>query len=102
MRPRLEAKLVEILWLAHVQRAQQHRIHYSEDEDVCPNPQHQSEYGYQRERGRLPKHAQRITNILQQVGHEWQASIGRTRFCGRERIIEIFSSIGQPLSYPTH
>src|SRR5207253_1973000 len=69
-RPRLEAKLVEVLWLAHIQRAQQHRIHYSEDEDVRPNPKHQSEGGYERERGRLPKHAQRITNIQQQILHK--------------------------------
>src|SRR6266446_2703114 len=41
--PRLETKLVEVLGLAHIQRAQQHRIYYSEDEDVCPNPKHQSD-----------------------------------------------------------
>src|SRR6266480_136520 len=42
-RPRLEAKLVEILRVADIQRMQQHRIHYSEDDDVCPNAQHQSD-----------------------------------------------------------
>src|SRR6266576_2365736 len=39
-RPRLEAKLVEILRVAHIQRMQQDRIQYSEDDDVGPNPQH--------------------------------------------------------------
>lgn len=29
--------------------------------------------GYKRERGRLPKHAQRIANIQEQVFHDWQA-----------------------------
>src|SRR6266700_6913619 len=42
-RPRLEAKLVEILRVADIQRMQQHRIHHSEDDDVCPNAQHQSD-----------------------------------------------------------
>lgn len=42
-RPRLEAKLVEILRVAEIKRVQQDRIHYSEDEDVCPNSQHQSD-----------------------------------------------------------
>ena len=27
----------------HIQRLQQDRIQHSEDDDVCPNPQHQSE-----------------------------------------------------------
>jgi hypothetical protein len=61
------ANLIEVLWVAHIQRAQEDRIHYSKDEDVCPNPQHESEYGYEREGGRLPQHAKRITNIQQQV-----------------------------------
>src|SRR6266700_2625403 len=42
-RPWLEAKLVEILRVADIQRMQQHRIHYSENDDVRPNAQHQSE-----------------------------------------------------------
>src|SRR6266576_753735 len=42
-RPRLEAKLVEILRVADIQRVQQDRVHYSEDDDVCPNPKHQSD-----------------------------------------------------------
>jgi hypothetical protein len=31
---------LRVLWLAHIQRAQQHCIHYSKDEDVRPDPQH--------------------------------------------------------------
>src|SRR6266851_8167798 len=42
-RPRLEAKLVEILRVAHIQRVKQHRIDYSEDDNVRPNAQHQSD-----------------------------------------------------------
>ena len=63
-------KLIEALRVAHRQRVQQDRIQHSEDDDVGPNAQHQSEYGYGRERGRLAKHAQRITNIQQQVLQE--------------------------------
>ncbi len=48
---------------------QQNRIDYSEDDNVCPNAQHQSDQSYERERGRLPKHAQRVTNIQQQILH---------------------------------
>src|SRR6266404_4823966 len=59
-RPRLEAKLVEILRVADIQRVKQDRIDYSEDDDVRPDPQHQSDQGYKRECGRLPQHAQRI------------------------------------------
>src|SRR5256885_12056552 len=40
--PRLKAKLVEILRLAHIQRMQQDRIHYSEHDNVRTNAQHQS------------------------------------------------------------
>ena len=47
----------------------------SKDEDVCPNEQHQSERGYDRERGRLPQHAQRITDIQHQVFHQWHAGV---------------------------
>src|SRR5881628_2905252 len=71
---------------------QQDRVHYSKDEDVCSNPQHQSEQGYKRERWRLPKHAQRETNIQQQVLHDERAlvaSITKSRFslvCGGQRI----------------
>src|SRR6187399_1245697 len=32
--PRVKAKLVEVLWVSHIQRVQQDRIHYSEDDDV--------------------------------------------------------------------
>src|SRR5947208_14996299 len=40
--PRTDAELIEILRVAHIQRVKQDRIHYSEDDDVCPNAQHQS------------------------------------------------------------
>src|SRR5204863_9464733 len=62
-RPRLEANLIEIVRLAHIEGVQQDRIHYSEDDDICSDSQHQSKGGYERERGRLPKHAHRITDI---------------------------------------
>src|SRR5438067_1607890 len=42
-RPRLEANLIEIVRLAHIEGAQQHRIHYSKDDDIRPNPKHQSD-----------------------------------------------------------
>src|SRR5438876_3390785 len=42
-RPRLEAKLVEVLRVAHFQRVQQDCIYYSENNDVCANSQHQSD-----------------------------------------------------------
>src|ERR1035438_1673717 len=41
--PRLVANLIQALWVAHIQRVQQDRIQHSEDDDVGPNPQHQSE-----------------------------------------------------------
>ena len=63
------AKLVEILRVAHFQRVQQDRIDDSEDDHVRPNAEHQSEYGNNRKRGRFPKHAQRVTNIQQQILH---------------------------------
>ena len=67
--PRLEAKLVEILRVAHIQRAQQERVQYSEDDDVCADPKRQGDQSHQRERTRLPEHAQRMTEIHQQVWH---------------------------------
>src|SRR2546421_4587695 len=39
--PRPEAKLVEILRVAHIEGTQQDRIHYSEDKDIRPNAKHQ-------------------------------------------------------------
>src|SRR5258705_8682174 len=41
--PRPEAKLVKIVRLAHIEGAQQHRIDYSKDDDIRPNPKHQSD-----------------------------------------------------------
>src|SRR5256886_16050430 len=41
--PRLEAKLVEILRVAHIKRMQQDCIDYSKDDDVCSNAEHQSD-----------------------------------------------------------
>src|SRR6266478_4021833 len=38
--PRTDAELIEILRVAHIQRMQQDRIDYSEDDDVRPDPQH--------------------------------------------------------------
>ncbi len=35
--------LIEALRVAHIQRLQQDRIQYSEDHDVCPDAQHQSD-----------------------------------------------------------
>src|SRR5262245_3832929 len=67
--PRLEAKLVEILRVAHIERVQQDRVHHSEDDNVCPNCQHQGEQGYNRKRWRLPKDANCVPNVQQQVLH---------------------------------
>ena len=63
VRPGFEAKLVEILRVVHIQRVQQDRIDYSEDEDVRTDAQHQSEKGYEHKRWRFAKHPQRIPNI---------------------------------------
>src|SRR5215471_2877799 len=41
VRPRSEAKLVEILRIAHIERVQQDRVQYSENNDVRANSQHQ-------------------------------------------------------------
>src|SRR5439155_23291967 len=40
-RPRLEAKLVEVLRVTHIQRAQAHGIDYSEDDAIRSNAKHQ-------------------------------------------------------------
>src|ERR1700722_1726413 len=71
--PLLMPHLVQAPWVAHLQRVQQDRIQHSEDDDVCPNTQHQRDQGYDRERGRLPKNAERITNIQQHALHKWKA-----------------------------
>ena len=49
-RPRLGAKLVEILRMAHIQRAQQDCIQYSKNDNVGPDPKHQSDNSHERER----------------------------------------------------
>src|SRR6476660_3595876 len=41
--PRPEAKLVEILRVAHIEGTQQDRVQYSKNNDVCANSQHQRE-----------------------------------------------------------
>ena len=56
-RPRSGTQLVKVLRLAHVQRTQHHRIHYSEDENVGPDPHHQGDDGDKCERRRFPKRA---------------------------------------------
>jgi hypothetical protein len=62
-RPRPGTQLVKVFRLAHVQGTQHHRVHYAEDENVGPDPHHQSDDGNKHERGRFPQPAQRITNI---------------------------------------
>src|SRR5579872_173625 len=74
--PRLVANLIQVLWVAHIQRVQQDGIAQAKDDDIGANPQHQSDQGYGGEGGRLAKQAKRITNIQQQVLHEWQALLG--------------------------
>src|SRR5215467_3846603 len=39
VRPRTDAELIEILRIVYIERTQQERIHYSEDDDVCPDSQ---------------------------------------------------------------
>src|SRR5580693_3820455 len=41
-RPLFMAKLIQVLWVADIERVQQDLIQHSEDDDVGPNPQHQS------------------------------------------------------------
>ena len=72
-------------------------IHYSEDDDVCPNPEHQSESRYERERRRLPKRAKRITDIHQQVLQERQTFFVMVVFPNRLQWAELHAGVSPNL-----
>ena len=92
-RPRHVAQLIEALWVGHSERPQQNRIQHAEDDDVGANAQHQSDGGYDRECWRPAQHAQRITNIEQQVLQKWQARFGVVAFPNRLHCAELQAGV---------
>jgi hypothetical protein len=70
------ANLIQALRITHIERAQQHRIDYSKNDDIHADAQHEAQQRYNSKGWRLPKYAQRITSVQQQILHKWQALSG--------------------------